>query len=182
MPQSQLTTFAYDPNRQPYDGTNVWKAVTGTPADSGGTLVFNAATGVHKTDVMFASVTEVVTVPAVPTASDVRQWGLKMIGYGAYAVFDVTDTTFSVKTSDGTTTDSQTIAFAAAWAAAATKFKIDWKPGILKYYINDTVVATVTGNAVPRVPMSLYFKNSNADAMALSAVVVRDIEQCSRVV
>lgn len=179
MPDTPLTSFLLDPNRQAYSSSE-WANITGTMSSGSGLYTWNATTSVHYTDVLFGDFTMKMTVPAVPTAGDARQWGLKGIGFGDYTVFDVTGDVFTAKVSVGGVETSSTLAFSSAWATVVTMFRIHWEPGMVRFFINDSNVATIS-TGIPNRPMAFYVSNGNADALTSSGLAARDVKQASRV-
>jgi len=176
---NKFFNFSYDPARSGYD-TDQWKATTGTPAASGNYLRLNEAGVIHLKDLLRGEFTFGVIVPADPTSGDSRQIGLTQIGKDVYAYFDITDTVFSAKTSDGTNSKSVTLDWDSDWSTATTDFTIRWEAGLVMFFINGTCVATISNNGdttyVPNDVMSLYIANAGSDNMDVAYVEAKGVQ------
>ena len=181
-----MTNFVYDPKRQGYD-TSLWKSLAGTPAISSDKLRLNADEIVSYVDMYGCDLTMRITIPAVPTAGDVRRFGLASVGFGAYIVFDITDDVFTIYANDGKgNTKSEIVAFDAAWAADDIDFEIRWRGTYADFLIRGVHVLTpanvdgatyrITDIAIPKGPLSIYFKNSNSDNMDISSINAKNIQ------
>lgn len=170
-------SLVYDPSIVGYD-TTIFKALSGAPAMSGSLLRLNAAEictyGFWRR--LIAEFT--LTIPAAPTAGDVRAFGLKApaLGNRGRAEFTITGAVIAaVAYNDaGTLVCNQTITWDVAWNNTPVRFKIDTKVGPAKFYINDTLVATATGKS--SIPTPLHINNANADALDMTAVMAKDGE------
>lgn len=161
--------FYYDPYRQGYDST-IWRTLWGAPEVVNNQLVLNTATAIHFADILRGEYTFNVNIPAAPSAGHSRSFGLYHPGRGAYIFFDVSGTTFSIKTSDGTISTSTTITWQSDWTATNIKYVIRWEPGTAKFFINGSRVATITDNSVPNSPLSLYASNNTWDSLLLNYI------------
>ena len=161
--------FYYDPYRQGYDST-IWRTLWGTPSIVNNKLILNTATSIHFADVLRGQYTFSVNVPSAPSAGHSRSFGLYHPGKGAYALFDVTGSVFSVKTSDGSNSSSTTITWDSAWTAANIEYAIRWEPGTAKFFVNGVRVATISDISVVGVPMSLYVSNNTWDDLSLAYI------------
>lgn len=161
--------FYYDPYRQGYDST-IWRTLWGTPSIVNNKLILNTATAIHFADVLRGQYTFSVNVPSAPSAGHSRSFGLYHPGKGAYALFDVTGSVFSVKTSDGSNSSSTTITWDSAWTAANIEYAIRWEPGTAKFFVNGVRVATISDISVVGVPMSLYVSNNTWDDLSLAYI------------
>lgn len=177
--------FTYDPQIAQYD-TTFWRSVTGTPAISTTFLRFTSARAASFSQYRYGDIEFTLTIPAVPTASDVRAWGFSCpnLGNRGRIEFQIVDTVFSVVAYDnaGNVEISQAITWDAAWTATAVRYRIQWGKEGIKFLINDTVVAKGEnrGNSVnPEVPdiaQALHIRNGNADNMDMTAIVVRNVQ------
>lgn len=170
-------SFYYDPQRQGYD-TNLWKTVTGTPAESGGYLVFNNAAAVGYDDIFKARVIYSINVPVAPTIGDVRFFGFGQLAGNIRVGFDITDDVISAKCSKGSAVTLVNITWKAGWTNAVVDFEVRWQGFEVKFFINGVKYATINANDLGLVyePISLYVKNTNADNLKIANISVLDIK------
>ena len=184
------TNFLFDPQRQGYD-TNLWKTLSGVPAINTNKLRLNAASIVHYADLYGCDLTMTMNIPAAPIAGDSRRFGLSSVNLGAYIVFDITGAVFTIQAIDGLgNTKTTTIDFLAAWAGSAIDYEIRWRGTYADFLINhvpviDTTDATnktyaanyrLNDIAIPKGPLSVYIRNTNADNLDITAVVGKNIQ------
>lgn len=181
-----MTNFVYDPKRQGYD-TGIFDTLTGSPSVASDHIVLNAAEIVGYADMYWCDLTMRLIIPVAPTAGDSRRFGLGSVGLGAYVVFDITDDVFSIYVADGKgNTKSQVVSFQSAWAANAIDFQIRWRGTYADFLISDVNVVTpsdpngstyrINDVAVPKGPLSLYFKNGNSDNMEIVEINAKNIQ------
>lgn len=169
------TSFYYDPQRQGYD-TDLWKSITSAPTISSNKLRFNAATAIQYADCTKGIFEFKMTVPAAPTTGDVRQFGLMSLNRSMYAVFDITDDVFSVKTKDALgSTKSTTITWDSTWTNAAISFTIQWIGFDVVFKVNNRRMARHE-EKTPTGPVSAYIKNGNSDNMDMTYLEGKNIE------
>lgn len=175
--QDKRDGYIYDPIIKQYD-TSFWKTTAGTPAISSNLLRFNAAGVASYIEHIYADFEIQLTVPAVPTSGDVRQWGFiapATSKLGA-AYFDITGTAFTAKVIDnqGTTT-TKTLTWSAGYTATATVFRIRWEADQIFFYIANVVVASVSAPTViiPAFALPIRILNSNSDNMDMTYMAVR---------
>jgi len=180
--------FVYDPAIYGYD-TTYWATMAGTPAASGSALaqkiLLNADGMSSKVFYRFVDLTMFLNIPAVPTTSDSRQFGLQIPGLGnrGRVAFDITGTAFTTKIYDnvGTLVKSTAQTFDATWAAAEIPYGIRIGRDGIKFFVNDVCIYrySVAGRdanpVVTDLAQSIYINNANADAMYVGAVVLRNI-------
>jgi hypothetical protein len=181
-----MINFVYDPKRQGYD-TNLFKTLAGTPSVASDKIVLNAAEIVGYADMVWCDLTMRLIIPAVPTAGDVRKFGLASASLGAILAFEINDDVFTISAADGDgNTKSSTITFDAALAAVSADFTIRWRGSYADFLINGVPVITpgdMNGStyrlndiAVPNGPLSMYFQNSNADNMQIVNIEGKNIQ------
>lgn len=167
--------FLYDVQVHGYD-TNIIKALTGTPTVASNKLRLNAAEICTFAFFRNATVEFLLTIPAVPTASDVRAWGLKDANSGnkSRVEFDITGTAFTAKAYDeaGTIIESVTINWSSAWTATETRFKIKLSERNVFFLVGDTIVARIENEAMTKIPLFAHVINSNADNVDLASIAV----------
>lgn len=170
-------SFYYDPQRQGYD-TNLWKTVSGTPAESGGYLVFNNASAVGYDDIFKARAVYSANIPAAPTIGDARFIGLGKLAGTIRIGFDITDDVISAKCSKGSAVTLVNIVWKSAWTNAVVDYEVRWQGFEVKFYINGTKYATINANDLGLVyePVSLYVNNSNSDNLKIANINVLDIK------
>src|ERR1035437_58743 len=158
--------FYYDPIRQGYD-TALWKTLSGVPAIIGSDLVFNTASAIGYADILKGNLTINMTIPAVPTAGDVRRFGFAQLALGAYVVFDITGNVFTAQTIDGKgNSASVVIPWRAAWTATPLTFDILWTGFSAEFRLNNERLAFINDTSVSSDPLSVYINNANADSTA----------------
>lgn len=185
-----MTNFVYDPKRQGYD-TSIWKTLTGAPAVAADKIVLNQDEIIGYGDLYECDLIMHLIIPAVPTAGDVRSFGLSSAGLGALLVFDITDDVFSIKSNDGHGgTKSVTVDFAATWATAETCFEIRWRGDYADFIVDGVKVIDATSasaasyrlgsilgaTTIPKGPLSIYLKNTNNDDMKVVSIEARNIQ------
>lgn len=168
--------FTYDPQ---ISGFNVsfWKTLSGTdPSISSNKIRINNRVISSYTGYLFGEAEFTITVPAAPTASDVRAWGFKSpnLGNRGRVQFDITDTVFKalVYNNTGTALLSQEIPWLSGYTNAAVRYKISWSPQIISFSINESLVAS-TSVSQADLPLPLHIDNTNADNMDVTAVVLK---------
>lgn len=169
---------------------NFWANVTGTPTVSSGKIRLNAAKMASYMLHEFADVEFLLTIPAAPTAGDVRQFGLKASSATTMGAcyFDIAGTVFTAKVFDNQgNSKSVTITWNAAWTNAATLFRIVWEAdriqfwtgivtaGIAAYTLNATIASPQDLGSVPYdIALPVLINNANADNMDLTYLAVRN--------
>lgn len=163
--------FYYDPTRQGYD-TNLFKTVSGSPSVSGGAIRLNTAKIIGYADLYRADQTIKVKVPTAPTSGDVRSFGFFQINANAYAVFNITDDVFSCECSFGGVSKVETVTWQSAWTNTFTDFRIVFNGFSAEFYVNNVRVAFINDASVPKVALSTYAYNGNADNMDINYIEV----------
>ncbi len=184
---NQNENFVYDPNISGNDDA-FWKEVTGTLTATGTApdtvLRWTSAVAASYSFYRFLDITFLVKVPTAPTSGDVRTWGMALPAAqgGLAIVFNITDTAFtvSVKDIDGNTLTSKTITWSASWTNTVTRYQIKWFPQGIQFLINGTIVHSYMRNnapnrVIPNTGLPIYIKNSLADNMDLTGLVVSDV-------
>jgi hypothetical protein len=185
-------SITHDPQIQGFNGS-FWGVVSGTPpAISGGILEINAATIGSYLNFTFTELCEfVLTVPSVPTVGQARRWGLyspaaslngqsqNNIGIGSI-YFDIAGTAFTVNVEDANgNVQSKTITWQSAWTNKATQFAIAWEPDVVRFWIDQQIVATfnvtsgATAYGIPYTPLPLYISNGASDNLGLNYLDIR---------
>lgn len=181
-----MTNFVYDPKRQGYD-TNLFKTLVGVPAAAGSLLRLTSAEIVGYADMYGCDLTMRITIPTVPAAGHVRKFGLASVGFGSSIIFDINGTVFSISaTNEKGETKSEVVAFYAAWAATPIDFEIRWRGTYADFLIRGVNVVTpanvdgatyrISDVAIPKGPLSMYFKNGNADNMDITSINGKNIQ------
>lgn len=170
----QFTNFLYDPSRDGYQ-TEDWSTIAGTPTISSSELLLNADATIHRADILHGEVTMNINIPTSPQAGDDRKFGFCSPGIGAYAWFAVSGADLKAQIADGDGNVSEaTIAWSDGvieqWDGADTEYRIIWEAGLVHFEINDTRRATLSGAAVPKIPMSIYLNNTEADNVTVQYI------------
>jgi len=178
MSQSTLntTTLYYGPYRQGFD-TNEWRPLTGSPImnlnrielPDGGSII-------HYSDILKGNITFSMNFSVAPGSGDAVSsvFGLYQPSTGAAIAFVASPGGLVGRISDGvTTTDSSNITWNNAWTDVDQDFRISWESGLIKFFINNIRVATLTGDEIPTVPLSLYFSDDSSDATSLGTIDVK---------
>ena len=174
------SSILFDPQRDGYD-TSLWKTLTGAPTVTANVLVFNNASAIQKRDIERVSLVAFsVLVPTDPTAGDARFFGLKSLNLGAYIGIDIAGTVASIKTADGYgLTDSAVITWDSDWTGTYVKFEFSFLPGRTNVYANGVIVGFADAAKTPKTPVSVFVSNTNADAMNVSYIHLRDAAEYS---
>lgn len=174
--------WQYNPATEGYSADDVFHALTGTPAISSSKLRLNQDEVItFDKRFQFGSVEFYLTIPAVPTAGDIRQWGFKNNGNDGLMVFDITDDAFTAKVYDssGTSVASKTIEWDDDWTATEARYRITWAERSVYFAVNDVIVARfedgwdkdiIDSDIMNKLPMALYLKNSNDDSFDISLI------------
>ena len=177
--------WQYNPAIRDYTDDDVFHAISGTPAIASDKLRLNGDEIItYGTVFQFGSLEFYLTIPAVPTTGDVRQFGFKNNGDLGKMIFDVTDDVFSAKVYDaaGTIIDTKTIEWDSTWTAAEARFRITWEDRNIIFAVDDVIVATfnagfdkdiIDSDIMNKFPMNGYLKNTNADNLDCSLIQYR---------
>ena len=172
---NQYLDFYYDCTRQGYD-TTLLKTLGGTPTGTGGVITLNAASFIAYADVFKEDLTINLTIPTAPTARDDRKWGNAQLNNGAYAIFAIEGTVFKCLCEYQGVLTEIVIPWNAAWTNVPVDFTIKWNGSSADFLINGVrpnganiggvLTETFINDAsVPKVAMSTYVDNANADNM-----------------
>lgn len=170
--------YLYDPIVKAYD-TTFWKTITGTPAMSTIYLRFTSATAASFLQHIYADFEVLLNVPVKPTAGDARYWGFRNQATDALgaAYFDISGTAFTAKVvgDDGTVTSTTLTWNDAAWSAHAIPFRIRWEAQDVNFYINGSLVASISAgtNKIPNNALEVSIKNGVADNMDMTYMAIR---------
>lgn len=171
---NRYTNFYYDPQREGYD-LSVWRTLNGEPTVGANQLRLSLASVVHYSDLWRGDVTMNLNIP-VPAAGARKSFGLIQLNKNAYLYFDITNTTFSAKTSDGTSTNSASITWQSAWSSTNTDFRIKWEAGIAKFFVGGVQQAAISDASIPGDPLSFYLNNGNTDTVTLKYIQAKGIQ------
>jgi len=171
--------FNYDPTRQGYD-TNTWRTLLGDPAiGSTGRLVVDTGAGtagaiIHYTDFVKGTVNFNVNIPSSPATGDSRYFGLATPSNDGYIRFAIGSELKCETANGGNTTTSDELEWdATGWNGEDLDFQIVWEAGLVRFYIEGTIVYTVTDESIPHGPLSLYVFDNSEDPMTLGDLSVR---------
>ncbi len=160
-----VKNISFDPTRDGFESTR-FRTTGGAPVASGDQVLLSQAGIVEKNDVARGDLTMRIVIPVAPTAGDLREFGMKNISSGAYAMFVVDEDAFYAKVSDQSgNTDTATLEFDDDWVGSVRDFRIVFQSNYVKFLIEDSPVAIFGGVKTPRSTMSVYVNNSNADSM-----------------
>lgn len=171
---NKYTNFYYDPQREGYD-LSVWRTLNGEPTVGANQLRLSLASIVHYSDIWRGDITMNLNVP-VPASGSRKSFGLVQLNKNAYLYFDITNTTFSAKTSDGTTSSSSTITWQTTWSSTNTDFRIKWEAGLAKFFVGGIQQAAISDASIPGDPMSFYVNNGNVDTITLKYIQAKGIQ------
>lgn len=171
---NKYTNFYYDPQREGYDAS-VWRTINGEPTVGANQLRLSLASVVHYSDIWRGDITMNLNIP-VPASGARKSFGLIQLNKNAYLYFDITNTTFSAKTSDGTTSSSSTITWQTAWSGTNTDFRIKWEAGTAKFFVGGVQQAAISDISIPGDPLSFYINNGNVDTITLKYIQAKSIQ------
>jgi hypothetical protein len=160
-----IKNLSYDVRRDGFDASR-WKTVGGTPTIAGDEMTLTQAGVLEKSDVFRGDLTMRLVIPTEPATGDSREFGMKSLSSGAYAVFNIIDDVFyaSVSDQDGNI-DSATLSFDGDWAGMEVDFRVVFQSNMAKFYIDNSPVAVFAGIKTPRTAMGVYINNGNNDVM-----------------
>lgn len=161
-----FTNFLYEPSRDGYD-LDAWKSVYGTPIVTGGSLYLQQAAMIHRGDSSRGQITMNVNVPSSPAGGESRRFGFYGPSSGAYAWFSIEGEALNAAISDGRDNLTSTAITwdDTNWSANDVDFTIRWEAGLVRFIINDSIVATLSGYSVPHDPLAIYLSNGSDDGM-----------------
>lgn len=170
--------FIYDPTIKAFDNL-FFKKVSGTGTVTGGDIRLNSAIIASYSQYIYGEFEFLVNVPAVPTAGDLRYWGLRNTAtLRGSLFFDISDDVFSFKTYDNDSNlESTTISWnqvSQTWNGNFTSFKIVWNEEDIKAYVNGILVATHKSGD-HSLPLALKLANSNSDNMDIDYIMLSKI-------
>lgn len=177
--------FKYSPLVDGYSNGDIFKTLTGTPAISSNLLRLNADEIGSLESFRNASLEIYATIPAVPTAGDVRALGFKSLDNGnlGRCEFEVNDAVFSAVVYDagGTLIERRTINWSSAWTALPARYRVTtFETGVV-FAINDTIVARydraedkeiISSDKLSKQPLEIHVSNSNADNLDVTSISV----------
>jgi hypothetical protein len=174
----QNNNVTFDPQIVGFD-TSFWKTLSGSdPSISSNKVRINNREIVsYSFYAQQGSYEYTLNVPTVPTASDVRSWGLKCpsLDNRGRIEFDVTDTVFSAKVFDdtGNALLNSPIAWSSAWTATDTRFRIDVTEFGIDFFVNEIKLSSLESSNLPTLPVSLHIKNGLADNLDFTVLAIR---------
>lgn len=171
---NKYTNFYYDPQREGYDAS-VWRTINGEPTVGANQLRLSLASVIHYSDIWRGDITMNLNIP-VPASGARKSFGLIQLNKNAYLYFDITNTTFSAKTSNGTTTNSVTITWQSDWSSTNTDFRIKWEAGTAKFFVGGVQQAAISDISIPGDPLSFYINNGNVDTITLKYIQAKSIQ------
>lgn len=171
---NRYTNFYYDPQREGFDAS-VWRTINGEPTVGANQLRLSLATVVHYSDLWRGDITMNLNLP-VPASGSRKKFGLIQLNKDAYLYFDITNTTFSAKTSNGTTTNSTTITWESDWSSTNTDFRIKWEAGTAKFFVAGVQKVAISDATIPGDPLSFYINNGNTDTITLKYLQAKGIQ------
>lgn len=173
----EFKNFVYNPTVSGFD-TDIWDALTGTPTESAGVLTFNAAEAITIANFNKGEFTFMASVPTVPTAADERAFGLYNVSLDAGAYFAVEDDVFMAVVKKGDIEIEEELYFDPAWASAEQKFAIRWESGLVRFFINETCVSTISTVHFDETELltvdisgemlGVYVRNENSDDLSFT--------------
>lgn len=171
---NKYTNFYYDPLREGFD-LSVWRVIDGEPMVGANQLRLSMASITHYGDLWRGDVTMNLNIP-VPATGARKSFGLIQINKNAYLYFNITDTIFSAKSSNGTDTNSVTITWQSAWSSTNTDFRVKWEAGTAKFFVGGIQQAAISDISISGDPMSFYIKNDNPDVITLKYIEAKSIQ------
>lgn len=171
---NKYTNFYYDPQREGYDAS-VWRTINGEPTVGANQLRLSLASVVHYSDIWRGDITMNLNIP-VPASGTRKSFGLIQLNKNTYLYFDITNTIFSAKTSNGSTTNSVTITWQSDWSSVNTDFRIKWEAGLAKFFVGGVQQAAISDASIPGDPLSFYINNGNVDTITLKYIQAKGIQ------
>lgn len=144
-------------------------------SDNGTTMVLDTVNGVLTPTDTIDNGTGVTAVIASSNL-DIRSFGLKQVNANAYAVFDITGSIFSAQCSFNGVTTSVVIPWQAIWTATPTDFTIKWHGFDAEFIVGGVRQALISDLSVPKVALSTFISNSNADNMDVFYVEDQNVQ------
>jgi hypothetical protein len=163
--------YIYDPTVNGYNEM-FFQTLTGAPSVTSGAIVFNAASAQTSGEYLYGTFEFEMKIPAVPTAGDVRNFGLgaAINGNTHKAYFDFSGDVFSTVTYGawGSSFEQNIVTWINPdWTNVATKFVIKWYKEKVEFWIAGIKVSTHFSSIPETRPLPLFIKNSNVDNVSL---------------
>jgi hypothetical protein len=155
---NQYYNFYYDPTANGFDPLS-WRSLYGTPAIVGTRLSVGNSTIIHLAQMLRGDFVFNLLLPA-PSVGDDRQIGLVQYNKDEYAYFRIQDDALTAETSDGVTAYSTPITWQSEWSGVGIDFRIKWEAGAVKFYINNTLQATISYSTLLDIPVSVVPSDS----------------------
>ena len=176
------TSYVLDPQVYGLDGS-IWKTVSGTPTVTSSKYRLNAAEIITYSQFRFGEIEFNVTVPAAPTASDNRRFGLsgKALGNRGLIAFEIGtagELRARVRDKFGNSLFNELIPWQSAWTNTATLFRIGWTRNSVVFTVTLTDGTTpwtttyIAGVNPLSLPMGIDVLNGNSDNMDVTSVMV----------
>jgi hypothetical protein len=168
--------FYYDPIRQGLD-TTLWKVLSGTPSAGATAITVNAASMIGYADIFKGEITMKLTIPVAPTAGDTRIWGLRQMAANCGLTFEIDGETFSCVADniDGVSEEVE-VTWNTAWTNQEVDWTIKWTGFSAEFLVNGVQIAFINAAGVPKVPLSIYLRNDNADDMDLAYIEAINVQ------
>lgn len=174
--------WQYNPATEGYSADDVFHELTGSPAIVSSKLRLNQDEIItYDKRFLLGSLEFYLTIPFIPTAGDVRQFGFKNNDNKGALLFDITDDVFTANVYDsaGTLISSKTVNWDANWTATEARYRISLSERSVYFAINDIIVARFESGADKDIidsdlmfknPLGIYLKNSNNDSTDVSLI------------
>ncbi len=166
----------YDPSIEGYD-TNFWKTLSGTPTETSGNLVFNAAEAVSLKDISGGYHIFKMNVPAVDSSTD-KVVGLYLPNAGFKATMEIQGNDLFFRTEGKKGAQETKIVWDTNLEGAMNDYEINLSSIEPALKINGKVKAIHSEN-IPKGPLSWYVKNNNSNDLKVAYLEVRNAENIS---
>ena len=173
--------FAYDPVRQGVD-TNSWRILFGSPGmnSEGRITVYSSSDSptvmFHYADITKGTITFNINIPNAPASGDSRDFGLISPDAFENIIFRITDVFACHTMRNKKETISDNLDWNPDWTGKNINFKIIWEAGIVKFFVNNRNIYTVSGASIPYGPLSLYLSDGSTTSMTVGHISVNNAQ------
>lgn len=173
------TNFIYDPARQGYDTTSIWKTLVGTPTVVADRIVLNQASIVQYADLYGCDLSMRLIIPGLPALGQEKAFGLSSIAFNEHIVFLIRDTDFMIAAinKDGIFKIFD-VPFDPAWVGTETDFEIRWRGTYADFLINGIkpIIYRINDISIPKNTLSIALLNENNDDLEIVSISANNIQ------
>ena len=172
--------FLYDPSRQGYDDTSIWKTLSGSPSVSNDAIVLNNASIIQYADLRSCNLLMRLELPSIASDEKERSFGFRSNAMDEEIVFSIinTDVYIRAKSSNSDPVELKVDIVSSDWFDQQADFEIRWRGPYADFLINGIKVLEKyrINKSIPYGPLSVFLSNKNNDNMNIISISATDIK------